>query len=231
MRYGIVLTTGDPRLAADLAAEAEDAGWDGVFTFDAIAIGAGPDVRPVDRARGDGDADASASGSGRSCSRPRGAGRGSSPARPSRWTCCRAAGSCSRWASGRSTTRASATSASRRRRGSGPQRLDETLAILDGLESGEPFAFEGEHYRFAPMTFLPTPGPAAADPGLGRGRVAARAVDAARGALGRDLRPGPGPGRQAGERARGAAADRRLAAPGTARRSCATGRSTSSSTA
>ena len=39
MRYGIVLTTGDPRLAADLAAEAEAAGWDGVFTFDAIAIG------------------------------------------------------------------------------------------------------------------------------------------------------------------------------------------------
>ena len=39
MRYGIVLTTGDPRLAAELAAEAEAAGWDGVFTFDAIAIG------------------------------------------------------------------------------------------------------------------------------------------------------------------------------------------------
>ena len=36
-------------------------------------------------------------------------------------------------------------------------RLDETLAILDGLESGEPFGFEGEHYRFAPMTFLPRP--------------------------------------------------------------------------
>ena len=37
------------------------------------------------------------------------------------------------------------------------ERLDETLAILDGLESGEPFGFEGEHYRFEPMTFLPTP--------------------------------------------------------------------------
>jgi alkanesulfonate monooxygenase SsuD/methylene tetrahydromethanopterin reductase-like flavin-dependent oxidoreductase (luciferase family) len=37
------------------------------------------------------------------------------------------------------------------------RRLDETLAILDGLESGEPFAFEGEHYRFGPMTFHPRP--------------------------------------------------------------------------
>jgi hypothetical protein len=35
--------------------------------------------------------------------------------------------------------------------------LDETLAILDGLWSGEPFGFEGRHYRFGPMTFRPTP--------------------------------------------------------------------------
>jgi alkanesulfonate monooxygenase SsuD/methylene tetrahydromethanopterin reductase-like flavin-dependent oxidoreductase (luciferase family) len=37
------------------------------------------------------------------------------------------------------------------------QRLDETLAILDGLWSGESFGFSGEHYRFEPMTFRPTP--------------------------------------------------------------------------
>jgi hypothetical protein len=41
MQYGIVLTSGNPRTAADLAAEAEAAGWDGVFTYDAIAIGDG----------------------------------------------------------------------------------------------------------------------------------------------------------------------------------------------
>lgn len=35
--------------------------------------------------------------------------------------------------------------------------LDETLAILVGLWSGEPFTFEGKHYRFGPMTFRPTP--------------------------------------------------------------------------
>jgi alkanesulfonate monooxygenase SsuD/methylene tetrahydromethanopterin reductase-like flavin-dependent oxidoreductase (luciferase family) len=35
--------------------------------------------------------------------------------------------------------------------------LDETLAILDGLWSGEPFAHEGTRYRFGPMTFRPRP--------------------------------------------------------------------------
>jgi alkanesulfonate monooxygenase SsuD/methylene tetrahydromethanopterin reductase-like flavin-dependent oxidoreductase (luciferase family) len=37
------------------------------------------------------------------------------------------------------------------------QRLDEALAILDGLQRGEPFAFEGEHYRFDSLTFRPRP--------------------------------------------------------------------------
>jgi probable F420-dependent oxidoreductase len=35
--------------------------------------------------------------------------------------------------------------------------LDEGLAVLDGLWSGEPFAFDGEHYQLAEMTFLPRP--------------------------------------------------------------------------
>lgn len=35
--------------------------------------------------------------------------------------------------------------------------LDEGLAILDGLWRGEPFAFEGQHYRMAEATFLPRP--------------------------------------------------------------------------
>jgi alkanesulfonate monooxygenase SsuD/methylene tetrahydromethanopterin reductase-like flavin-dependent oxidoreductase (luciferase family) len=35
--------------------------------------------------------------------------------------------------------------------------LDETLEILDGLWSGEPFGYQGRHYRFGPMTFRPTP--------------------------------------------------------------------------
>lgn len=38
------------------------------------------------------------------------------------------------------------------------QKLDEGLAIIDGLWRGEPFAFAGEHFHLEPpMTFLPRP--------------------------------------------------------------------------
>jgi alkanesulfonate monooxygenase SsuD/methylene tetrahydromethanopterin reductase-like flavin-dependent oxidoreductase (luciferase family) len=37
------------------------------------------------------------------------------------------------------------------------QKLDEGLAILAGLWSGEPFEFEGRHYHVARTRFLPTP--------------------------------------------------------------------------
>ena len=35
--------------------------------------------------------------------------------------------------------------------------LDEALAILDGLWSGRPFAYEGRHYRVDETTFVPRP--------------------------------------------------------------------------
>ena len=38
IKLGIILTAGDPRSAAELAALAEERGWDGVFTWDGIAI-------------------------------------------------------------------------------------------------------------------------------------------------------------------------------------------------
>ncbi len=37
------------------------------------------------------------------------------------------------------------------------QLLDESLEILTGLWSGEPFSYRGEHYLFEEMTFLPPP--------------------------------------------------------------------------
>ena len=156
MRYGIVLTTGDPRLAADLAAEAEDAGWDGVFTFDAIAIGADPMYDPwiVLAAM---------------AMRTRRVRLGAivfAPARRRPWKLAREAVSLDVLSGGRLVLpvglgtlddagfgNVGEPTPARER----AARLDETLAILDGLESGEPFGFEGEHYRFAPMTFLPRP--------------------------------------------------------------------------
>jgi hypothetical protein len=37
------------------------------------------------------------------------------------------------------------------------QMLDESLDILNGLWSGEPFSYNGEHYQIKEMTFLPRP--------------------------------------------------------------------------
>ena len=37
------------------------------------------------------------------------------------------------------------------------QLLDESLEILTGLWSGEPFSYSGQHYRIEEMTFLPPP--------------------------------------------------------------------------
>jgi len=36
-------------------------------------------------------------------------------------------------------------------------KLDEGLDVLTGLWSGEPFSFDGEHYRVSDVQFLPTP--------------------------------------------------------------------------
>jgi alkanesulfonate monooxygenase SsuD/methylene tetrahydromethanopterin reductase-like flavin-dependent oxidoreductase (luciferase family) len=37
------------------------------------------------------------------------------------------------------------------------QKLDESLDIITGLWSGEPFSYDGEHYHLETMTFLPKP--------------------------------------------------------------------------
>ena len=39
IQHGIIITSGDAREALDLAVLAERSGWDGVFGWDAIAIG------------------------------------------------------------------------------------------------------------------------------------------------------------------------------------------------
>lgn len=156
MRYGVIVTTGDPRTVADLAVEAEAAGWDGVFYFDAIAIGAIELYDPwvvlaavaqrTDRVR-----------------------IGTIVTPPSRrrpWKLAREAMTLDRLSNGRLVlpvglgalddagfAGVGEPTDSRIR----AELLDESLAILQGLWAGQPFAFEGRHYRFAEMTFLPTP--------------------------------------------------------------------------
>jgi luciferase-like monooxygenase len=162
MQYGFVIEGGDANATSELAQEAEAAGWDGVFIADAIDIGIpnsppfpwfdpwivlaalamrteririGTMITPVPRRRP--------------------------------------------WKLARETVTLDHLSKGRLIFGAGlgaaeddggfckvgeamdikvrAQRLDEGLAILDGLWSGKPFSFSGEHYEVKEMTMLPAP--------------------------------------------------------------------------
>jgi alkanesulfonate monooxygenase SsuD/methylene tetrahydromethanopterin reductase-like flavin-dependent oxidoreductase (luciferase family) len=81
MQFGFIVTTGDPRTIADLAAEAEAAGWDGVLYYDAIAIGDAEVYDPWVVMAAMAMRTRSGSGSERSSRHRPGGARGSSPAR------------------------------------------------------------------------------------------------------------------------------------------------------
>lgn len=156
MKSGFLVSVGDPREAAGLAAAAEDAGWDGVFTWDGVAIGAGDIYDPwvVMAAM---------------AMRTERVTLGAVVTPPSRrrpWKLARETMTVDRLSGGRLVLpvglgalddqafgNVGEPTESRTR----AELLDETLDILGGLWSGESFGFEGRHYRFAPMTFRPTP--------------------------------------------------------------------------
>jgi alkanesulfonate monooxygenase SsuD/methylene tetrahydromethanopterin reductase-like flavin-dependent oxidoreductase (luciferase family) len=156
MRYGIIVNAGDPGEMADLAARAETAGWDGVFYFDAIAIGDAELYDPW----------VVLAAMAMHTERVRLGLVVAAPARRRPWKLARETITLDRLSGGRlvlpvglGTTDdqgfgevGEPTDAKTR-----AELMDETLAILDGLWSGEPFSFEGRHYRFGPMTFRPTP--------------------------------------------------------------------------
>lgn len=156
MHFGLIVNAGDPRQMAEIAAVAEAAGWDGVFHFDALAIGdlelydpwvvlAAMAVR-TERVR-----------------------LGLIVAAPSRrrpWKLARETMTLDRLSGGRLVLPVGLgalddagfgnvgepTDARTR-----AELVDETLEILVGLWSGEPFGFQGRHYRFGAMTFRPPP--------------------------------------------------------------------------
>jgi hypothetical protein len=156
MRYGFVLPGGDARLCAELAAEAEAAGWDAVFVPDGIFIEnfpmydpwvvlaamamrtervrLGPMLTPIPRRRP--------------------------------WKLARETMTLDHLSNGRlilavglgtlddgAFTKVGEPTDRKVR----AQRLDEGLDVLVGLWSGQPFAYRGEHYTLDEMTFLPTP--------------------------------------------------------------------------
>jgi alkanesulfonate monooxygenase SsuD/methylene tetrahydromethanopterin reductase-like flavin-dependent oxidoreductase (luciferase family) len=156
MRSGIIVNAGDPAEMALAAAEAEFAGWDGVFYYDAIAIG---DMAMYDPW-------VVLAAMAMRTHRVRLGLVLTPPSRRRPWKLARETMSVDRLSGGRLILpvglgalddagfgNVGEPTAARTR----AELLDEALSILAGLWSGEPFAFAGRHYRFGPMTFRPTP--------------------------------------------------------------------------
>jgi alkanesulfonate monooxygenase SsuD/methylene tetrahydromethanopterin reductase-like flavin-dependent oxidoreductase (luciferase family) len=156
VKAGIILTAGDPRTQADLAAEAEAAGWDGVFTWDGVALGEAETYDPWVLMAA-------------FAVRTEHVTLGAIVTPPSRrrpWKLAREAMTLDRLSNGRLVLPVGLGALSDAAFGNvgeptdtrvRAELLDESLAILEGLWSGEPFGFDGRHYRFEPMVFRPTP--------------------------------------------------------------------------
>ena len=156
MKFGIILNQGDPRTIAEPATEAEAAGWDGAFTYDAIAIGDTPMWDPwvvlAGMAMRTDRVTLGAIVFAPTCRRP--------------WKLYREALTLDHLSSGRLVLPVGLGALDDAGFGNVGEKtdvreraaiLDETLAILDGLSTGGPFGFHGEHYQFEPMTFRPRP--------------------------------------------------------------------------
>ena len=165
MRFGVTLPNvgygGDPATLIQLAVDAEEAGWDGVFFWD-TPYAVAPDQPPPDFA----DAWVLLSAIAVRTERVR-LGTMLTPLawhRP--WLIARQAATLDRLSGGRLTLSVGlgapddqgpwfgGDAFDRRTRAA---MLDEALAVLDGLWSGQPFAFEGQHFSHREVTFLPRP--------------------------------------------------------------------------
>lgn len=152
MKYGFVMPSGDARAAAELAALGEHAGWDGFFVWEPVwgvdawvcltaaamstqRIRLGTMLTPLSRLRP--------------------------------WQLAGQAATLDQLSGGRVVLSVGlgATDTGWAEFGEETDirvraaRLDEGLAILDGLWRGQPFTFEGKHYRLRPCDFQPPPPP------------------------------------------------------------------------
>jgi alkanesulfonate monooxygenase SsuD/methylene tetrahydromethanopterin reductase-like flavin-dependent oxidoreductase (luciferase family) len=163
MRYGLELPIGgvfaDARFLAELAALAEAAGWDGVFLEDYIVHHLEPDAPTVDPW-------VALTAMALATSRVRLGTTVTPLTRRRPWKLARETATLDRLSGGRlilgvglgdvaeAGFRKVGEALDPRVRG---ERLDEALAILVGLWSGEPFAFAGRHYQLEEVTFRPVP--------------------------------------------------------------------------
>jgi alkanesulfonate monooxygenase SsuD/methylene tetrahydromethanopterin reductase-like flavin-dependent oxidoreductase (luciferase family) len=156
MRYGFIVPKGDPRTVARLAREAEEAGWDGVFYWDGICVGEMETYDPW----------VVMAAMTMETNRVRLGAILTPPARRRPWKLARETMTLDHLSDGRLVLPVGLGAlddggfskvgepTDRKIRA---QLLDEGLEILTGLWSGEPFSYEGEHYRLGEMTFLPPP--------------------------------------------------------------------------
>jgi alkanesulfonate monooxygenase SsuD/methylene tetrahydromethanopterin reductase-like flavin-dependent oxidoreductase (luciferase family) len=149
----------DPRLLMELAAEAEAAGWDGVFVWDHIAREEDPSVPATDPWI------ALAAMAVRT-QRVRLGSMVTPLARRRPWKVAREAVALDVLSGGRfilGVGLGGGAQAEFAAFGESPdprvraELLDEGLTILDGLWSGEPFTFEGTHHRVSGAQFTPRP--------------------------------------------------------------------------
>jgi alkanesulfonate monooxygenase SsuD/methylene tetrahydromethanopterin reductase-like flavin-dependent oxidoreductase (luciferase family) len=155
VRYGIVLTAGEIHEIADMAAAAEAASWDGVFTWDGMVIpGADPIYDPW----------VTMAAIAMRTERVRFGAIITPPSRRRPWKLARETATLDHLSGGRIVLPVGLGAlddlgfggmgepTNRRTRA---ELLDESLEILERAWSGEPFSYQGKHYQMAEMAFRP----------------------------------------------------------------------------
>jgi alkanesulfonate monooxygenase SsuD/methylene tetrahydromethanopterin reductase-like flavin-dependent oxidoreductase (luciferase family) len=155
VRYGIVLTAGDIHEIGAMAAEAEASGWDGVFYWDGMVIpGADPMYDPW----------VTLASIAMRTERIRFGNIVTPPSRRRPWKLARETATLDHLSGGRLILPVGlgaiddlgfggvGEATDRRVRA---ERLDESLEILTRAWSGQPFSYEGKHFRMAEMAFRP----------------------------------------------------------------------------
>ena len=152
MKTGVILPFGDPRVASEVARDAEQAGWDGFFVFEPLWGF---------------DAWVSLAAAAMATERIRLGTMLSPLSRMRPWKMASETMSLDHLSNGRAILsvglgaldtgfEAFGEVTDRRERA---ELLDEALDIITGLWRGQPFAYEGKHYRVAPTSFMPPPPP------------------------------------------------------------------------
>lgn len=155
MRYGIILTTGNLQEILTMAAEAEAAGWDGVFYWDGVAIpGADPIYDPW----------VTMAAIAMRTERVRFGAIVTPPTRRRPWKLARETATLDHLSHGRLVLPVGMGALDDVAFGGVGEvtdlrtraaMLDESLQFLTRAWTGEPFTFEGDHYKTAEMTLRP----------------------------------------------------------------------------